>query len=191
MCALLYMQMTAYSLKGHLECNGSLVFYCCPSAELTAMDGVVTAMCRALGCQCLCVWCTNWDPQVHASSCATAEDIVLEFSACFHWNLLHALLNDAYRFSWCLYLVLMPKMCLSCAVSEDELNREADDMGVTMEDYVDELLHALTGGGGQGVQRRHNQEEAVYLFQLTPDHCRLSYQKISNNVLVSQKLFRA
>lgn len=82
-------------------------------------------------------------------------------------------------------------MCLSCPVSEDELKREADDMGVTMEEYVEDLLHALTGGGGQGVQRRRNEEEVVYLFQLTPDHCRLSYQKISNNVLVSQKLSRS
>lgn len=99
MSALLYMQITAYSLKGHLEYNGSLVFYCCPSAESTAMDRVVTAMCRSLRCQCLCVWCTNWDSKVHASSCATAEDIVLGLSACFHWNPLHTFWNDAQRFS--------------------------------------------------------------------------------------------
>lgn len=79
-------------------------------------------------------------------------------------------------------------MCLLCLVSEDELMREADDMGVTMEKYVEDLLPALTGGGGQGGQRRHNGEEAVYSFQLTPDHCRLSYQKISGNVSVSKKL---
>lgn len=73
-------------------------------------------------------------------------------------------------------------------MSEDELMREADDMGVTMEKYVEDLLHALTGGGGQEGQRKHNDEEAVYSFQLTPDHCRLSYQKISGHVLVSKRL---
>lgn len=78
-------------------------------------------------------------------------------------------------------------MCLLCPVSEDELMREAEDMGVTMETYVKDLLHALTGGGRQG---GHDDKEAVYSFQLTPDHCRLSYQKISGNVLVSKTLCR-
>lgn len=81
-------------------------------------------------------------------------------------------------------------MCPLCLVSEDELMREADDLGVPMEKYVEDLLHALTGGGGQGGQRRHathNGEEAVYSFQLTPDHCRLLYQKISGNVSVRKK----
>lgn len=68
--------------------------------------------------------------------------------------------------------------------------READDMGVTMEKHVEDLLHALTGGGGQGGQRRHKDEEPVYSFQLTPDHCRLSYQKTSGDVSVSKTLCR-
>lgn len=69
--------------------------------------------------------------------------------------------------------------------------READDMGVAVEKYAEDLLHALTGGGEQGGQRRHNDEEAVYSFQLTPDHCRLSYQKISGNVSVSKRMCRS
>lgn len=77
-------------------------------------------------------------------------------------------------------------MCHVCPVSEEELMMEADDLGVTMEKYVEDLLHAITGGGGQGGQRRHNEEE--YSFQFTPDHCRLSYQKISGNVSVSKKM---
>lgn len=81
-------------------------------------------------------------------------------------------------------------MCLLCPVSEDELMREADNMGVTVEKYVEDLLHALTGGGGQEGQRRHSDQEAVYSFQLTPDHSRLSYQKISGNVSVSKRLCR-
>lgn len=88
----------------------SLVVYCCPSAELTAMDGLVAAMCRAVGCQCSCVWCTNWDPGVHVSSCATAEDIFLGFSATFLWNLLPPLRHDVYNNAsvWFLSIFLMP-----------------------------------------------------------------------------------
>lgn len=80
-------------------------------------------------------------------------------------------------------------MCLLRPVSEEELTREADDMGVTAEEYVEDVLRALAGVGGQG-HRREDGEEAAYSFQLTPDHCRLSYQKISNNVLVSKQLCR-
>lgn len=82
------------------------------------------------------------------------------------------------------------KMHLLRPVSEEELTREADDMGVTTEEYVDDVLHALAGDGGQG-QGRRDDEEALYSFQLTPDHSRLSYQKISNNVLVSTRLCRS
>ncbi|XP_040898626.1 DNA repair protein XRCC4-like [Toxotes jaculatrix] len=67
-------------------------------------------------------------------------------------------------------------------VSEDEVTKEADDLGVTREKYVEDLLQALTrieegrGGGGGG--------EEVYSFHLTPDHCRLSFQKICNGISV-------
>lgn len=186
--------MSTCSLKGHLEWKFSLVFYCCPSAELTAMDGVVTAMCGALGFSYFSVSCANWDPQVQASSCATAEDIFPGFSVCFHWN--HAWLHGTHLEFSCHLCLVSPifngkKLCLLCSVSEDELMREADDMGVAVEKYAEDLLHALTGGGGQGGQRRHNDEEAVYSFQLTPDHCRLSYQKISGNVSVSKRMCRS
>lgn len=80
-------------------------------------------------------------------------------------------------------------MCLLRAVSEEELTREADDMGVTAEEYVEDVLRALAGGGGHG-QRRDDGEAAAYSFQLTPDHCRLSYQKMSNDVLVSKQWCR-
>uniref|UniRef100_H2SF17 XRCC4 N-terminal domain-containing protein n=1 Tax=Takifugu rubripes TaxID=31033 RepID=H2SF17_TAKRU len=37
-------------------------------------------------------------------------------------------------------------------VSEEELTREADDMGVTTEEYVDDVLRALAGDGQSGTQ---------------------------------------
>ncbi|KAI3371922.1 hypothetical protein L3Q82_006795 [Scortum barcoo] len=68
-------------------------------------------------------------------------------------------------------------------VSEDEVTREASDMGVARERYVDDLLQALTGGeGGRGGGGRRQGDEKVYSFHLTPDHCHLSYQKICNDI---------
>ncbi|KAM3611620.1 uncharacterized protein V6R79_021465 [Siganus canaliculatus] len=72
-------------------------------------------------------------------------------------------------------------------VSEDEVTREAAEVGVTREKYVDDLLQALTRGeGGERVQgggRRRGREE-VYSFHLSPDHCHLSYQKTCHEISV-------
>uniref|UniRef100_A0A3Q3M498 XRCC4 N-terminal domain-containing protein n=2 Tax=Mastacembelus armatus TaxID=205130 RepID=A0A3Q3M498_9TELE len=69
-------------------------------------------------------------------------------------------------------------------VSEEEVTREASEMGVTRERYVKDLLQALTRGEeGRGGRRKEGGQE-VYSFHLTPDHCHLSYQKISNDILV-------
>lgn len=51
-CVWLNMHSSAFSQEGHLEHNYSLVFYCCPSAELTGREGFVTATCGLLGHQC-------------------------------------------------------------------------------------------------------------------------------------------
>uniref|UniRef100_A0A3Q3WZU5 XRCC4 N-terminal domain-containing protein n=1 Tax=Mola mola TaxID=94237 RepID=A0A3Q3WZU5_MOLML len=69
-------------------------------------------------------------------------------------------------------------------VSEDEMTREADDIGVAREKYVEDLLHAVTGSQGRrGEGRREQEEDPVYSFHLTSDHSRLSYQKICNDIL--------
>lgn len=73
-------------------------------------------------------------------------------------------------------------------VSEDEMTRGADDIGVAREKYVEDLLHALTGGeGGHKGRGRQGGEEVSFSFHLTPDHCHLSYQKICNDIPVSKK----
>ncbi|XP_042344997.1 DNA repair protein XRCC4-like [Plectropomus leopardus] len=69
-------------------------------------------------------------------------------------------------------------------VSEDEVTREASDMGATRKRYVEDLLKALTGGeGGRGGGRRGGDTE-VYSFHITPDHCHLSYRKTCNDISV-------
>lgn len=58
-------------------------------------------------------------------------------------------------------------------VSEDEVTKEADDTGVTRQRYVADLLRALGGG-----------HEEAYSFLLSSDHCRLSYQKVCDDMPV-------
>ncbi|XP_058492180.1 DNA repair protein XRCC4-like [Solea solea] len=69
-------------------------------------------------------------------------------------------------------------------VSEDEVTKEATELGVARERYVKDLLRALTDSedGRRGGQRGSGKE--VYSFHLTPDHCHLSYEKICDDVSV-------
>ncbi|XP_047446907.1 DNA repair protein XRCC4-like [Mugil cephalus] len=68
-------------------------------------------------------------------------------------------------------------------VSEDEVTRDASDMGVPRERHVEDLLQVLTKGeegrGGKGVR---GADKAVYSFNLTPDHSRLSYQRSCSGI---------
>lgn len=77
-----------------------------------------------------------------------------------------------------------------CPVSEDEVTREAKDLRVERERYVEDLHHALTGGegggeGGRGGCRGGVAEKEVYSFHLSPDHSRLSYKKTCKGISVS------
>ncbi|KAM9391485.1 DNA repair protein XRCC4-like [Pholidichthys leucotaenia] len=64
-------------------------------------------------------------------------------------------------------------------VSEDEVTKEANVMGVTRERYVEDLLQALT----KNTERRGCDKD-LYSFHLTQDHRHFSYQKISNNITI-------
>lgn len=75
---------------------------------------------------------------------------------------------------------------LLCPVSEDEVTKDADDIGLAREEHVEDLLRALTGCAGGGRQR-DSEHEAAYSFSLAPDHGRLSFQKIADGVPVSEK----
>ncbi|XP_034025996.1 DNA repair protein XRCC4-like isoform X2 [Thalassophryne amazonica] len=68
-------------------------------------------------------------------------------------------------------------------VSEDEVMREVCELGVTREQYVEDLVHVFAGGG-RGAEGRNMSDKEEYSFQLAPDHSRLSYQKICNNISV-------
>ncbi|KAM4577883.1 DNA repair protein XRCC4-like isoform 2-T3 [Fundulus diaphanus] len=68
-------------------------------------------------------------------------------------------------------------------VSEDEVTREALNLGVLREKYVGDLLQALTESEERGGGRKGEGKEE-YSFYLTPDHNRLSYQKICNSFTV-------
>ncbi|KAM3867560.1 DNA repair protein XRCC4-like [Diretmus argenteus] len=69
-------------------------------------------------------------------------------------------------------------------VSEDEITRETNDMGVEIERYVEDLHQALTGGNKEEEGGGSVTEKDVYSFYLTPDHCRLLYKKICKGILV-------
>ncbi|XP_033946609.1 DNA repair protein XRCC4 isoform X2 [Pseudochaenichthys georgianus] len=69
-------------------------------------------------------------------------------------------------------------------VSEDEVTKEANDLGATRDRYVEDLLQALTGGPGSRGGGRRKGDKAVYSFHVTTDHCQLSYQKICNDISV-------
>ncbi|KAK5871345.1 hypothetical protein PBY51_004230 [Eleginops maclovinus] len=69
-------------------------------------------------------------------------------------------------------------------VSEDEVTKEANDLGAERDRYVEDLLQALTGGaGGRGGGRREG-DKPVYSFHVKTDHCHLSYQKICDDISV-------
>uniref|UniRef100_A0A3Q2DHE2 XRCC4 N-terminal domain-containing protein n=1 Tax=Cyprinodon variegatus TaxID=28743 RepID=A0A3Q2DHE2_CYPVA len=71
-------------------------------------------------------------------------------------------------------------------VSEDEVTREANDLGVIREKYVEHLLQALTKSGEREEGRKGKVE---YSFNLSPDHSLLSYQKICKNVSVRMNFY--
>ncbi|XP_059192570.1 DNA repair protein XRCC4-like [Centropristis striata] len=69
-------------------------------------------------------------------------------------------------------------------VSEDEVTREANDIGTTRERHVEDLLQVLAGDeGGRGGGRKGDGKE-VYSFHVSPDHCHLSYQKTCSDISV-------
>ncbi|KAM9743469.1 DNA repair protein XRCC4-like isoform 1-T5 [Menidia menidia] len=67
-------------------------------------------------------------------------------------------------------------------ISEDEVTSGAEDMGVTREIYVEDLLQALVGSDSKRGCRTAGDDSNLYSFHLSQDHRQLSYKKICNNI---------
>uniref|UniRef100_A0A4W5Q964 XRCC4 N-terminal domain-containing protein n=1 Tax=Hucho hucho TaxID=62062 RepID=A0A4W5Q964_9TELE len=71
-------------------------------------------------------------------------------------------------------------------VPEEEMTREATELGVKREKYVEDLHQVLIGGGESIRGRGRVAEKEEYLFHLSSDHSCLSYEKkTQRGVLVS------
>lgn len=63
-------------------------------------------------------------------------------------------------------------------VSEEEVTREARNLGLKRSTYVEDLHQALTGKRRGGLEMgRDAAEKEVYSFHLSTDRCQLSYEK--------------
>lgn len=78
--------------------------------------------------------------------------------------------------------------CPILSVSEEEVTREASDMGLTREKYVEDLLLAFTISEGREGGGRRGSDKEEYSFDLTPDHQHLSYQKTCSNSSVRKSV---
>lgn len=161
--------MCTFSLGGHLEQNRSLVFYWCPSAELTGRHGVVMAMYRLLDCQCFCVWCVNWDPEPRVSSCATAEDIPFGFSASVSSNVpSHALVHFQQMYVY--YFVpqsaltsfpLVQFFFFTCTALETFPQKWQQCLWMKIESSVIMLLFSFRGWCDKGCRQHRNDKRKI------------------------------
>ncbi|KAK2837380.1 hypothetical protein Q5P01_014592 [Channa striata] len=71
-------------------------------------------------------------------------------------------------------------------VSEEEVTKEANELGISRDRYVEELLRALavTSDEGKDGKGRRRGDKDVYSFHLTPNHSHFSCQKTCNDILV-------